>query len=89
MRITTESGSVYSIEHDIVRKHNSYGRLVDAFKLWEMKSVPDVPITWEKLWELPHTDPVVGQHAFIAGRDSWWLTTKVVTIEFEKADGIV
>lgn len=81
MRIVTESGSVYTIEHNIVRKHDLTGRMIDAFKLWQMKSVPDVPITWEELWELPDVHPVVGQHAFIAGSDSWWLTTKVVSID--------
>jgi hypothetical protein len=81
MRIKTESGSVYTIEHEIVRKHDADGRMVDAFKLWEMKAIPEVPITWEKLFDLPKTPPVVGQHAFISGRDSWWLTTKVVAID--------
>jgi len=81
MRITTESGSTYSIQHNIVRKHDKDGRMVDAFKLLTMKSVPQVPITWEELHDIPETQPVVGQHAFISGRDNWWLTTKIVSID--------
>lgn len=81
MKITTETGSVYDIEDGFCTKYNAEGQRVDAFKVWAIKSVPEVPITWEELHDLPVTSPVVGQHLYVSGKDLWWLSTTIVSVE--------
>lgn len=88
MVITTESGSRYEISRGILHKRDSTGRWVDSFKVFSMKAVPKDYTTMAQLYALENGDPEVGKHLFISGRDSWWLSTEVVSIEFfEDKDG--
>lgn len=82
MKITTETGSVYEIdEHGICRKYDASGECIDAFRAWYMAPVPNEVVSVEEVYDLPKGDPEVGKRLYIGGRDSWWVSTKVVSIE--------
>lgn len=82
-KITTEAGSVYNIdEHGICRKVGSDGTLVSVFKAWSIKKVPDEVETMDEVWKLEDSEPEIGYRMYIAGRDEWWVSTKVSEVEF-------
>lgn len=82
MIIRTESGSRYEIDdHRICRKFNSEGTGVDSFKVFFMKAIPDTVTNLGEIWDHPNGEPEVGKLLYIGGKDGWWLSTKVVSIE--------
>lgn len=83
MRIITESGSVYEINDSrVCSKYDSDGKLIDAFKVFFIKAVPDTVRTMGELWDYPNTGkPEVGKLMYVGGKDGWWLSTKVVSVE--------
>lgn len=82
MKITTETGSVYTIDdHGICVKTDKSGRRIDAFKPFVMIPVTDEVETISDIRALPHGDPVVGCRLYLSGRNVWWLTTYVVSVE--------
>lgn len=85
MQILTKSGSRYEIdERGIVKKYNSEGVSVDAFKVYVMKAVPLNVETMGEIWDLPESEPEVGKLLYVGGKDGWWLSTEVVSIEKSK-----
>ena len=81
IKVTTETGSVYNIdEYGFCRKMNGAGELVDTFKPWIMKPIPDHVETLGEIYELPEGEPVIGQRLYLCGRESWWISTRVVSI---------
>lgn len=86
MIIKTESGSRYEIDdHGICRKFDSANRPVDSFKVFFMKAIPANVTEMGEIWDYPNGDPQVGMLLYIGGREGWWLSTKVVSIENEHA----
>jgi hypothetical protein len=83
MRVTTESGSVYDIDENsrVCRKYNPQGVGVDAYKVYVMKAVPDKVLTLEEIYELPESQPEIGKRLYTSGKDSWWISTKVIAID--------
>jgi hypothetical protein len=82
LRILTKSGSCYEIdERGIVKKYNSEGVGVDAFKVYVMKAVPVDVENMGEVWDLPESEPEVGKLLYVGGKDGWWLSTEVVRIE--------
>lgn len=82
MRILTKSGSRYEIdERGIVKKYNSEGIGVDAFKVYVMKAVPLDVSSMKEVWDLPESEPEVGKLLYVGGKDGWWLSTEVVAIQ--------
>jgi hypothetical protein len=85
MKITTESGSIYDIDsHGICRKFNKTGDCIDSFKVFVIKpvTVSDKNIkTWDDLRALPEGNLEVGKRLYIGGRDTWWISTPIVSIE--------
>lgn len=89
MKVTTESGAVYRIsEHRICYKTDHHGYHWSPFKIWTMKPIdPDnLPSTWEEVHALPSGDPVIGMRLYVAGKDEWWFSTRVVSIEEDDND---
>lgn len=81
MKIYTASGSVYDLGERLCRKYNAEGTLIDAFKVYFMKTVPLKGIeTMEEVYDLPNGVPEVGKRLYLGGRDNWWLSTEVVKI---------
>lgn len=84
VRITTETGSVYDIsDRGICHKMNKDGHCVDAFKPFVIKAVPDTVTTLGEVYELEDSEPVIGQRMFISGLNNWWLSTNVVSVEYD------
>lgn len=81
MVITTKSGSRYEIDRGICRKFNSNGTAVDSFKVFFMKAVPTTVTSVGEVWDYPNHDPKVGMLLYIGGKDGWWISTEVVSIE--------
>lgn len=82
MRILTKSGSRYEIdERGIVKKYNSEGVGIDAFKVYVMKAVPVDVENMGEVWDLPESEPEVGKLLYVGGKSGWWLSTEVVSIE--------
>jgi hypothetical protein len=82
MKITTETGSVYLIgDSGICEKIDKNGTVIDVFKPFVTKPVPDEAETFLDIVNLPPGDPVVGQRMYIAGLDIWWISTRVASIE--------
>lgn len=82
VKIKTISGSVYDIDdHGICRKYNKTGLVIDTFKVYVMKAVPTNIETLEDLVNVPLGKPEVGKLFYVAGRESDWLSTEVVSIE--------
>ncbi len=82
MIIRTESGSRYEIDdHGICKKFDSDGNAIDAFKVFFMKAVPTTVTQLGDVWDYPNGDPQVGMLLYIGGKDGWWLSTEVVSIE--------
>jgi hypothetical protein len=80
MIVITETGSKYVLEGSICYKYNSKGRGVDAFKLYHMTPVPLDVEDISEVFKLPQGDPEVGKRLYVSGKDSYWLSTKVVEI---------
>ena len=82
MRILTKSGSRYEIDdHGILKKYNSEGVGIDAFKVYVIKSVPKNVQNMKEIWDLPESEPEVGKLLYVGGKDGWWLSTEVVEID--------
>ena len=82
MKITTETGSVYEIdEHGLCRKYDASGDHIDTFKVWYMVPVPNEVVSAKEIYDLPKGDPEIGKRLYIGGRDNWWVSTKVISIE--------
>jgi DNA repair photolyase len=82
MKITTETGSCYVIERGICKKLDSAGRTVDVFKVYMTKAVSDEVNSIEEIYELERSEPEVGKRLYISGKEAWWISTKVVRIEY-------
>lgn len=82
MKITTETGSVYTIdEHGICVKTDKKGNRIGAFKPFIMIPVSEDVKTLKEVFTLSEGDPVVGKRLYISGLQVWWLTTPVVSVE--------
>lgn len=89
MKVTTESGAVYRItKNRICYKTDHYGHTYPPFKIWVMKSLdPDnLPFEWSSLNEIPTGPPEIGKRLYVAGREEWWISTRVVSIEEDDND---
>ncbi len=82
MIIRTESGSRYEIDdRNICTKYSPEGTKVDAFKVFFLKAIPNTVKQMGEIWDYPSGEPEVGKLLYIGGREGWWLSTEVVSIE--------
>jgi len=87
MKIRTASGALYEIDdHGICRKYDSDGLHVDSFKVFFKKALPTTVRSLGDVWDYPNGEPEVGKLLYIGGMDSYWLSTEVVSIEYELHD---
>jgi hypothetical protein len=86
MIIRTRSGSRYEIADGICTKYNDLGTRVDAFKVYFTKALPLEVRQMGEIWDYPHGEPEVGKLLYIGGKDGWWLSTEVISIEKEPSD---
>lgn len=81
MIITTETGSTYTLENGFCVKTNKNGVKVSSFRLWLTKPIPEHVTKMEEIAGLPEGEPAIGQRLYVTGRDEWWVTTRVVSVE--------
>ena len=81
MKITTESGAVYDITDGFCVKTGHDGEVHSPFKVWVLKPFPEDTPDWDALQALPTGEPVIGQRMYIAGKDEWCISTKVVSVD--------
>lgn len=99
MKITTTSGAVYLIDHGHWARFKN-GHIVDGWwAVWDLKQSNDnlnlKEIGFQSPWEegqtswddVSWTTPELltpGRHMYIRGRETWWITTPVVSVEDEE-----
>ena len=84
LKMTMESGSVYTYEHGIVVIHSAQGSKY-AIKAWEFFAFdPEEYDKWDGIFEFMDTverkEPAVGRRVLVFGKDEWRLSTKIVSI---------
>lgn len=86
MKIKTSSGSEYLIENGMFIKNNHQWNSIWDMYFFDLKDL-DVSIkSWETYFEyaktMPKTyEPEVGKHMYISGKDVWWISTKIISVE--------
>lgn len=83
MKITTESGATYEIIDGLCYKTDHFGIGYPPFKIWIMKSVGPEIQTLNELLDSADSPPEIGKRMYVAGKDEWWISTKIVNIEDE------
>jgi hypothetical protein len=81
MKIITETGSIYDIDGNLCRKYRD-GEIVDSFKVFFMRSIPSTVKDLPEIYDLPESEPKVGERLYLAGRNNWWISTRVERIEY-------
>jgi len=81
VKIFTEAGSVYDIDDSgICRKYRD-GKLIDSFKAFFIRSVPDSVAEFKDIFELPEDELRPGDRLYVGGLNNWWISTPMVRIE--------
>ena len=87
LTVKTASGAVYEIRNGICYKTSSDGYKESPFKVYAMRAVSPEFKSLEEIYEAERSKPEVGKLFYVSGRDEWWLSTEVVSVEFsEKED---
>lgn len=75
--VTTSTGSTYEFVENFCLKNQQH-----IMKIWDMKSGVGVYTPWEPnpSWK-DVTCPEVGKNLFVSGREGWYCTTPVVSVE--------
>jgi hypothetical protein len=85
LKMTMESGSVYTYEHGIVVIDPVEGSKY-AIKAWEFFAFdPEEASKWDGLPKFMDTverkEPAVGRRVLVFGKDEWRISTRIKTIE--------
>lgn len=83
MKIATESGATYDIVNGICYKTGHDGEKHSPFKVWVTKAVDPSAATWDEVHAFPDGPPEIGKRMLIMGKDEFWLSTVVVSIQEE------
>lgn len=84
MKITTKSGSVYRIEGGRVWKNDNIAfTLVKEPYAIDFEDIEDVT-SWDDIFAAPKRSIEVGRHLYVHGRDEWWVSTPITSIEEEQ-----
>jgi hypothetical protein len=76
MKITTKSGTVYRIEDGFWQRNKEALNRLSVFK-----SIPEGAETWGDLHESDIPAPQIGFCMYLSNKDSWQVSTPVVSIE--------
>lgn len=89
MIIETESGATYDIVNGFCRKYRN-GRCVATFSIWELQQGTEMVWPWMKpevFKEITPDQIETGKHIYVRGKDAWYVTTKILTIQNELPQG--
>ena len=86
MKMTMESGSVYTYEHGIVVIDPVEGGPKYAIKAWtffafESEELEGMEKLMDFLDKVERKDPAVGLRLYVSGKDDWRISTKIVKLE--------
>jgi hypothetical protein len=86
IKMTMESGSVYTYEHGIVVINPSDGLPKYAIKAWQFFAFePEEVEKWDGLLVFMDTaerkEPALGRRVLVYGKDDWRISTKIIKIE--------
>ncbi len=86
MKMTMESGSVYTYEHGIVVIDPVEGGPKYAIKAWTLfafdsNDLESLETIQDLLDKVDRKDPAVGLRLFVSGKDDWRISTKIVKLE--------
>ena len=89
MIIKTKSGATYTINNDsgVLQKKDADGYIVSTYKVFMMKAIPLTVSNWDEVYDAPQGKPEVGKLLYTAGMNDHWLSTEVVSIDWEGYDG--
>lgn len=80
-KITTKSGSVYRIQGGRCAKNdNIMFTLIKEPYCIDKEDLKDAT-SWKDIFEAPQNPIQVGMLLYVHGRDEWWLSTPIVSIE--------
>ena len=82
MIITTRSGAVYTVRGSIWQKNDGFAQKV----LWMHCVHPEDFGLWVDNLPYTHFEVQVGMKLYIGGKDEWWISTPIVSIEKEEGD---
>jgi hypothetical protein len=87
--ITTKSGAVYTINNDtgVLQKKDADGDIVSTYKVFMMKAIPLTVSNWDEVYDAPQGKPEVGKLLYTVGMNDSWLSTEVVSIDWEGYHG--
>ena len=85
IKITTDSGSYYIIDDGYFNKNKTEWHSIHQLFFFNFEDLGIVR-NWQEFWtyseNMPKTyEPEVGKHMYISGRDVWWISTKIVSVE--------
>lgn len=82
MKITTESGAVYTTEDGFWKKNDGYWN-----KIWRLHCISNEDIEaakgWSDIFEAEPQPLQVGMRLYASSRDEYWLSTPIASIEEE------
>lgn len=79
--ITTESGTIYRIFGGRVARNNTSSfTLIKTPYCIDMEDIKDAT-TWTEIAAAPQHPIQVGKLLYVSGRDEWWLSTPIASIE--------
>jgi hypothetical protein len=85
MRMTMESGSVYTYEHGIVVidpiEGSKYAIKAWTFFAFKSEELEGVEKLMDFLDKVERKDPAVGLRLYVSGKDDWRISTKIIKLE--------
>ena len=85
LKMTMESGSVYTYEHGIVVidpvEAPKYAIKAWDFFAFESEELRGVENLVDLLDKVERKDPAVGLRLYVSGKDDWRISTKIIKIE--------
>ena len=91
MKIITKTGSEYVIEDGMFIKNGFQWHTISDMFFFDIKDLDPTVKGWVDFWKFSKTmnkssEPEVGKHMYIEGRDVWWITTEIVGVEIQKEE---
>ena len=85
IKITTKSGSYYTIDRGYFAKNKTEWHSIQELYFFKLEDLPKFR-SWTEFYEvslnmLKISHPQVGLHMYISGRDVWWISTEIISIE--------
>lgn len=85
IKITTKSGSYYTIDRGYFAKNKTEWHSIQELYFFDLGDIGIIRYWTEffaKAKDMEKTyEPEVGKYMYISGRDVWWISTEIVSVE--------